>query len=196
MKGLLGLSIALCMLLVFVPTSFAQTSNTLNLEDLKDLSQSARNEIISKKMDAMEDTALNKITNIDPEKAEKWANIISGTIKTICNDLSISVNEFVKTPVGKVTIFLIVYKVIGEDIKRIVFGVLGWLITVSLILALMRKFHMCERIKTVSEDKKTTSIEYVPRFIWRSPDAKTTSACFHVGGLILVTVVAIIMIAV
>jgi len=196
MKKLFGISIVLCMLLVFIPTSFAQTSNTLNLKDLEGLSQSARNEIINNKLDAMENTVTNKIINIDPEKAEKWASIISTTIKTICNDLSISVNEFVKTPVGKITIFLIVYKVIGEDIKRIVFGVLGWLVTVSLILALMRKFHMSERIKTLDSNKKLVGVEYIPRFQWNSRDAKTTSAVFHVGGLILVTIAALVMIAV
>jgi hypothetical protein len=197
MKKLLGISIVLCMLLVFIPTSFAQTGGTLDLKDLEGLSQSARNEIINEKMKAMKNSTTDKLINIDPEKAEKWANIISGTIKTICNDLSITVNEFIKTPVGKVTLFLIVYKVIGEDIKRVVFACLGWVVSMTVILLLMRKFHMSERIKVLDNDKNVTSVKYVPRHNWESrSDAKLTSATFHVGAMMAVTAVAIAMIAV
>jgi len=195
MRKLFGISIILCVLLA-ASFSFAQ-SGTIDLNDLKGLSAEARGEIIQKKLNEMDNTVTSKVINIDPEKAEKWVKIISTTIRTICSDLSIEVNEFIRTPVGKVTTAIIVYKVIGDDLKRVVLAVAGWAVTVIMILLLMRKFHMSERIVTRDDNKNIVDVKYVPRYEWvKTSDAKITSACFHVGGLIVITAVAIILIAV
>lgn len=56
------------------------------------------------------------VKGIDPSSLDEWRKLITGTIKDVCNDLNVTVNEFVKTPVGMGVAALIVYKVAGKDL--------------------------------------------------------------------------------
>lgn len=56
------------------------------------------------------------VKGIDPNSLDQWRQLITGTIKDVCNDLSITVNEFVKTPVGMGIAALILYRVAGKDL--------------------------------------------------------------------------------
>ena len=135
------------------------------------------------------------LANIDPDKAEKWAKIISTTIKTISQDLAVSVNEFVKTDVGKITMFLIVYKVIGDDIRHIVLGMLGWFMTSLILIISFRHFHGSKKFKIKDDKGNVTDIKYVPKFKWATDadggsDAKLASGGLHAAMFIAITILA------
>ena len=191
MKNLIIMSLTVIMVLV-TSLSFAQTG-TLSMKDLEGLSNSARQELINKKM--KEFKASSTLVNMDPDKAEKWAKIISTTIRTVSKDLSIGVNEFIKTDVGKITVALIVYKVIGDDIRHIVLGILWWFVT-SLILGIsFRHFHGNQKLKIKDKEGNVTEIKYIPRFAWNvdnqgGSESKVASSAVHMIMFIAITILA------
>lgn len=61
------------------------------------------------------------------EQAEKWVNLGSNIGKGLAGsakELGVAVNDFAKTDVGKLTTFLIVYHIVGNDILHLIGGVL------------------------------------------------------------------------
>ena len=192
MKNLIVVSLIVIMMLT-AGLSFAQTSRTLDLRDLEGLSSSAKQEFVNKKI--REFKATSTLANIDPEKAEKWAKIISTTIKTISQDLAVSVNDFVKTDVGKITMALIVYKVIGDDIRHIVFGILGWFVTSFILVISFRHFHGSRKVELKDKDGNITEVKYVSKFKWAvdgggGSDAKMGSSALHAAMFIAITILA------
>ncbi len=191
MKNLIMVSLTVIMVLI-AGLSSAQTG-LLKLKDLEGLSSSARQELINKKMKEFKSSST--LANLDPEKAERWAKIISTTIKTISTDLSIGVNDFVKTDVGKITMALIVYKVIGDDVRHIVFGILGWLMTSFILIMSFRHFHGSQRVELKDKDGNTTEIKYVPKFKWATgggggSEAKMCSSILHAAMFTAITILA------
>lgn len=197
MKNLMIVSLTVIMVLT-AGFSFAQGNKGryLDLKDLEGLSNSAKAEVVERGIDKFKGgSAGSTLANIDPDKAEKWAKIISTTIKTISQDLAVSVNEFVKTDVGKITMALIVYKVIGDDIRHIVFGILGWFVTAFILVMSFRHFHGSQRVELKDKDGNTTEIKYVPRFKWAvdsrgGSEAKMVSGGLHAAMFIAITVLA------
>ena len=192
MKNLFIISLIGIMMLT-AGLSFAQTSGTLDLKDLKGLSSSARDEFVRNKLREFKTTST--LTNMDPEKAEKWAKIISTTIRTISQDLAVSVNDFVKTDVGKITMALIVYKVIGDDIRHIVFGILGWFATSLILVISFRHFHGSRRVEFRDKDGNITEIRYIPKYKWAldgsgGSDAKVASGIIHGIMFTAITILA------
>jgi len=191
MRNLIVISLTVIMVLI-AGFSFAQTG-TLNLKDLEGLSSATRNEFVKNKLKEFKSTSA--LSNLDPEKAEKWAKIISTTIRTISQDLAVSVNDFVKTDVGKVTMFLIVYKVIGDDIRHIVLGMLGWFMTSLILIISFRHFHGSKKFKIKDDKGNVTDIKYVPKFKWATDadggsDAKLASGGLHAAMFIAITILA------
>ena len=76
------------------------------------------------------------VGNITPEKLDQFAqtgaNIGKG-LAAAAKEIGVAVNEFVETPVGILTVGLIVWHVIGDDIKGILGGILVWVIGFSAI---------------------------------------------------------------
>ena len=61
------------------------------------------------------------------EEASKWAELgknVGTALVASAKEVGQGVNEFSQTPVGQVTTAIIVYKVIGSDILRLIFGTL------------------------------------------------------------------------
>lgn len=76
----------------------------------------------------------------DAEKLQEYALLgeqIARAIGAAAKETGVAVNEFVKTPVGKLTTFIIVYKLIGRDIMHYICGV-GFF-----ILAWFGLSHIC-----------------------------------------------------
>ena len=71
------------------------------------------------------------VGNITPEKLDRFAqtgdNIGKG-LAAAAKEIGVTVNEFVQTPVGILTVGLIVWHVVGDDIKGILGGILVWII--------------------------------------------------------------------
>ena len=110
-------TIAVITLLFLLITPIASAEMTV--EDLlksKHLSQSER--------DAVAKVLRNsEIIPTSPAELQKWQELgdaFAVTIKNIAHSLNVEVNEFLKSDVGMLTAGVIVYKMMGKDILRII----------------------------------------------------------------------------
>lgn len=187
---ILGLSIAIPVL------SHADSGKYIALEDLEGLSTNARNEIVKKRLQELKNGKgiLEGVSNLDPKSIEAWSKAISNGIRIVCTDLSIGVNDFIKTDVGKITMFLIIYQVIGKDLKGMLFGMLLWIITMPLIVMSFVHFHTRYKVKTLDENGKVADITYAKRYSWESGEAKGFSALIHTVLFVGLTILCAIMV--
>ena len=159
----------------------------------------------------------------DPEKLDQWRKLITGTIKDVCNDLNVTVNDFVQTPVGLGVAAFIFYKVAGADIfsslMDIIIVVPFFFLVLSICLFLTWRFlgHTTERVivegtkinnltdkdlkeqvkKHISDsinDKFNVSIPVrVCRYKWNTNEARTVFAVFMVGIPIVFAIISLII---
>lgn len=122
----------------------------------------------------------------------KWADVGKGiaiSLSAACKELSIGVNEFIKTPVGKLTTALIVWKVIGKDIWHMLLGFILFFITMPIVISSFIYFHMRKKIKD-----KEGNITYVDRYNWASSgNGKIGSAWAHVLVMILIVFISFVI---
>lgn len=141
------------------------------------------------------------VKGINPNDLDSWRQLITGTIKDVCNDLSITVNEFVKTPVGLGIAALIVYKVAGKDILEnaldIIILIPFWFIMTGVILYLGWYFYHCKTIyeyKDIGEGKiEKTNPQRVTAYTWDGED-RSSLAFTLIGAEIVVTFITLIMV--
>lgn len=181
------LLIVMFALTIMSSQTYAQEQAKANTEvtvDLKDLDDVTRIKILDMMNDKKEEAAkkateiIPVISKVDPATIKSWAESISGVIKTICGELNVSVNDFIKTDAGKITIFLVAYKMIGDDVRAIIFSTLWALIFLPLIIFSLRIFHIPTKRKTKDKDGNEV-ITYEVRYDWQSGDCQTTSAVLH-----------------
>lgn len=141
----------------------------------------------------------------DPNKLEAWRKMLTGTIRDICDDLNVSVNEFVKTPVGAGVAALIIYKVAGKEILSEVVDVIliipFWFIMMGTLFYLQRRYLgtslVYERVWTPSEGKAKEIKEDPKRIInypWASKDARVTFACVLYGTMLVITLITLLIV--
>jgi len=129
---------------------------------------------------------LNSLKGGDEEfisSYQKYAEIgksIAVALGEAAKQLNVEVNTFSTTPVGKVTMYLIVYKLIGRDIIRL-FVLFGMIV---LLIFSFRNFFIKKKIKNGSE------IVYVERYDFVSRDSKGFCAVSHII-LFLAIIIAI-----
>ena len=204
MKKLFVISIVLLGLFMVMPTiSYAdEPNNTILLSDLEGLNASARRQLIAQRIKNLKQAKksaagiIESVSDIGPSDLETWANVISTTIKTVCKDLSIGVNEFIKTDVGKITMFLVAYKVLGDDVKSIVFGLLSLMISMPIIISSFVHFHTSRKVKVRNDAGKITEVRYIRRYDFKSNEATTGSAAVHVLMFLVCFLLGILIIVV
>jgi len=135
----------------------------------------------------------------DPEKLNSWRQLITGTIKDICEDLNVSVNEFIKTPAGAGVAALIIYKIAGKELISAAMDVVlilpFWFVMMGVLLYLQRKYLasslVYKRIWTPAEGEKAKEVkedpERVINYPWESKEARTTFACVLYGTMLVGT---------
>jgi len=150
-------------------TQSSQDTITFTMKDIADMDQTTRNHILSAMKDKKDDDLRLKDILQNASKnsngLKEWAGVISDTIKTVCHDLGVEVNEFVKTPVGMIVTGLIIYKVIGKDVitsaRRIFFVLIGWPIGMFIIGLSFFMFHVPKKIVTKSKDENDNIIKNI-----------------------------------
>ena len=148
---------------------------------------------------------MSEIAN-NPEKFNDWRKLITGTIKDACNDLNISVNDFIKTPVGIGVAALVIYKIAGADVLGKLFEIIIlvplWISVIIMLYSLQRKYL---NSKVIYNHKKDVSVDGKPKYEyydathttaypWNSDEART---CFGICLLVIgvgsiITLLAII----
>ena len=128
-------------------------------------------------------------------QAEQWSNVgqnLANAIGAVAKTLSIEVNDFVKTPVGWWAFAFIFWYFLGNTFWHIIGGCLVWLTLGVVVWHSFRIFHIPTK-RLVSEENKIKKYEYV-KYEFKSDDARTMSACVHVGAFVLVSIAMLIII--
>jgi len=161
-----------CIIFLSYEICFAQTNVNV---DLTKLDPDVRNVILN---------SLKKDNNSEAIVSyQKYAEIgksIAIALGEAAKQLNVEMNAFSTTSVGKITIYLIIYKLIGKDIIRL-FILLGIIV---LLIFSFRNFFIKKKIKEGSE------IKYVERYDFVSRDAKGFCAVTHII-LFLAIIIAI-----
>lgn len=173
--------------LVFLFCGIAYAENKVEI-DLTKLSP----EMVAQVMEAQ-----SQAKNFDkgiptPTQMEQWTTLgtnLGQAIGATAKELSIGVNEFIKTPIGKVTAAVIIWKVVGRDIWRIVGGIMAWVVIASIVSISFRRFHFSERV-----ENKEGEVRYVPRYEFSSDDARTASVIVHVVIFIAITIATMVLV--
>ena len=147
---------------------------------------------------------IDMVKGIDPGSLDAWRKLITGTIKDVCNDLSITVNEFVKTPVGLGISALIIYKVAGKDLLEnamdIIILIPFWIIVTGINLYIGWYFFHCKTLyeyKDIGNGKiEKTNPERVTAYAWED-DSESGKANLAIALLVvevITTFVTLIMV--
>ncbi len=192
MKHFILTTIILAVLLIPVTALADETTVTIDLSKLDPAQATAVLEA-KKKIEALSQPVVEVVNT---EKLNEWADVglkVGQALSSICKELSIGVNDFIQTPVGKLTMVLIVWKVVGIELWNIVGGITVWVAMMSLVWYSFRFFHMTKKITTYDHGnpKMVARVDYVRRYIFESKDAKVGSTCAHVIIMVIVTIVCL-----
>lgn len=137
--------ILLAVALLFSTSAFAGTYGTCDISNsglpdavvqkLKADCETLRLEQISK--EALEKAAAKNAPIITPERITGWAQVAEGFANAMgaaAKQLNISVNEFITTPAGLITVGVILWKVIGASVLKLI----AMYLVFRLVLAIIR----------------------------------------------------------
>jgi|SRR6267378_3707652 len=97
-----------------------------------------------------------------PEEVSKWAGVgreVGAAVNSSLQAITVQTNEFAKTGVGKVTIALVVWKVLGDQLVHILGGVVELLVFLPLWVWSYRRTCITRTFKM--PDKTFKLVEYV-----------------------------------
>lgn len=119
-------------LAVFSTSIFALSASDVNNAGFNDLTDQQQIEILKavadKKAQAKQEQQ-PAVPNVD--QLDQWATVgtkVGQGLAAAAKEVGVTVNDFAKTPVGKLTAFLIVWNFIGAQIVHIIGGILIWIV--------------------------------------------------------------------
>lgn len=139
----------------------------------------------------------NKATTIidNPEKVNQWLDIgtnlgkaLSGTAK----EMGIGINEFIQTPAGKVSLYLIIWKVLGAEIASILTVLFLW----AMYIYFVHTHYNMKHPLICVYDKEKTNIFGNAKVInkYRKDSLHEDTTAMYVLGFILTTAINVILI--
>lgn len=191
----LWISLPICFVLLFCATANAQYVDTSGLTE----EQKAELALQAARMKTQNDAPGGILSeDLSPEKLNEWVDLgknIGMAVAATAKELGVAADEFLQSTTGKITVVLIVWKVMGEDILGVVGGTIAWIVLVNIVLWSFRYFHMKKKVV----NKKGGTVEYVKRYEFveddkGKSDARTTSVVAHVIAFVLATLVCAIII--
>lgn len=129
-----------------------------------------------------------------PEEWIDFGERIAKSVKTCATELNVAVNDFIKTPAGLITVSIIAWKVAGNDLKAIVFGIPLWIAWLIITLYMRKQYFTYITIDKGSDEKGNPRQERVESYDWYSSEARSMGSVALYGSFILVTVIILIAI--
>lgn len=136
MKNVLKMLLAMVFLVMTVVAAGA-TQVTVDLDKIP-------SDLAAKILDAQKAPATTE-PPITPSQAKEWADIgrsIGDAIAATAQSLSVGVNDFIKTPAGKMSVFVLFMYIIGWKLWTIIAGVVIWLVLGTTIFHSYRRLHL------------------------------------------------------
>ncbi|MFA6254897.1 MAG: hypothetical protein WC675_02560 [Patescibacteria group bacterium] len=125
------------------------------------------------------------------EQLENYVDLgakIGQAIAATCKELSVEVNEFVRTPVGMITMGLIIWKVAGTEIWGIVGGTSVWVVITLILMWSFHYFHMSKKVKGKEGD------EWVRRYEFSDWTYEAWSAGIHLVCWAAITITCLVIV--
>lgn len=135
---------------------------------------------------------------ISTSTVEKWANfteVFGKAISTTAKEIGVQANEFVTTPVGKMTAAVIIYRYVGKDLISAVIHIISGLLVIGIGIYWTFRIVTSSRQVTIEYDETTKNIfgNYVVKSIKKSTvsgDTLASTSIFLVasvfGGIMLI----------
>ena len=152
--------------------------------DLANLSPQARNAVI----DANKSGVVSNITTGDIEKYAAIGQAVGTAFKEVCKTLNVELNEFIKTPAGKITMFMVAWKIFGQDFVHLFGGLLSAIALAIVWIFVFRYFYGYRKKWKYVDGKKTDEYELV-RFQFIDRDwAPVPATSLIITGIIIITI--------
>jgi hypothetical protein len=133
---------------------------------------------------------------ITPEAAAEWADIgknIGVALSEAAKAMSVGVNDFAGTFVGKLTIILIVWKVIGQDMWAIFGGTAFWIAITIFLSWSYRRHHFTFPVDIPETERQSAHTEYLTR-VEMSDDERNISMIVHLVLFVAATITSLFII--
>ncbi len=178
--------------MVFVLALFFVTpSNAIQITiDTDNLDKTTASTVLEAQKQAKKIAEKAKTPSVD--QMEAWANIgekIGKAISATCRELGVEVNKFVKTPVGKIAMALIVWKVVGQEAWAIIGGTLSWFVISLMIMWSFSHFHMRKKLTDKEHGER-----YIATYEFKGEEAKICSAIAHAVAFAVITMVCLLIV--
>lgn len=180
------------MLLVslFAPAHAALNSDSVAQAGFNKLTEQQKAEILKQVADASATSdASTVVAGVTPTKVDEWVTIgerIGKIMGGAAREVGIAVNDFVKTPVGQLTMFIIVWKIMGGMLIHLLGGfvvfVSGWTFT----------YILYRRLSDVRIEYHPEAKDWLgrPKVVKVYKDALGGDAAWGVFGCFAVTTIA------
>ena len=172
----------MCLMVIFLFVAFApvnQPAYAVNMNvDLEELSETARNEIL----DLEKKEEKNPVTMDTVLEYQQYGVALGKALNSLVKELGITLNEFIKSPVGKLTTAVLLWKLVFYEVF-ILFLKMGVMFLLSLVIGFsFMRFHVPHR-KVIKdpEDKKNKEVKWVQKYNWASGEMQFASVALHVG---------------
>ncbi len=166
--------------------------------DLHGLSNAQRAELVMKaeemkRQAPQSSSVVEQVTDqLTTENAGKMIEVgknLGLALAAVAKEVGVSADEFLKSTTGKISVVVIIWKLMGKDIIAIVGGSVAWIVLSSIIIWSFKFFHMKKKVKT-----KDQSVQYIQRYEFKTSDARSGSAVGHVAAFAAVTVICMFIV--
>lgn len=150
-------------------------SDTVRAAGFAKLSEAEKAEVI--KIVAEKASTRDLPITISEDKVEKWVNIgtnIGKGLAGAAKEVGVAVNDFSLTPVGQLTMALIVWHILGAQLVHVLGGILIWIVGFTMIRHILNRAYPNEVI--YDEEKKNIFGNAAIKKINRTPMADDNAA--------------------
>ena len=151
---------AAILMMVSISAWAGNDSDTVQAAGFAKLSEAEKAEVI--KMVADKASQKDVMPTMTEDKVEKWVKIgsnIGQGLAGAAKEVGVAVNDFATTPVGKLTMMLIVWHMIGAQLIHVFGGVMIWIVGIAIIRHMVARAYPCKI--TYSKEVKNIFGNYV-----------------------------------
>ena len=136
---------AVILMMVSISAWAGNTSDAVNSAGFSKLSEAEKAEVIKMVAEKAAEKSSGTVPQLDtPDKVEKWVKIgsnIGQGLAGAAKEVGVAVNDFATTPVGQMTMALIVWHMIGAQLIHVFGGILIWIVGISIIRHTIRRAY-------------------------------------------------------
>lgn len=130
-------------------------------------------------------------------QAKEWASVgedVAKAVAATAKALSMEVNDFIRTPVGRWVFLIMLWQFIGKTIFGIFLGLGVWAILATIIWNSFRTFHIPRQMPLKTPEGAVTGYE-TKTYQWNTKDAKVGSAWAHGIAFAVITIIMLVKVS-